>query len=77
MCKAAEATADLLSAVRNRFELPLVRQYGAMALGMIGDKHTVAALLAILDDENDHPELSETLTQVIVFIADDQSINGR
>jgi hypothetical protein len=34
-------------------------------------------LLAILDDENDHPELSETLTQVIVFIADDQSINGR
>lgn len=49
MCRDRAAVQELLECVRNPDELSLVRYYGAMSLGMIGDRSVVDSLGALAE----------------------------
>jgi hypothetical protein len=67
MCKAAVGVRALLDAVSDPGELPLVRYYGAMALGMIGAKEVVKPLLEIYAHERT-ANTRQAIAHTILFL---------
>lgn len=68
MSKASEATPLLLEVLDDPFELPLVRYYAAMALGMIGSRDVMPQLVRIHHREPD-PQMRDLVGHVIVYLA--------
>ena len=72
MSKAREATDALLEALNDPYELPLVRYYGAMALGMIRDKETLSQLIEIYRQEGDG-KIKNVIAHSIIQISKEDS----
>jgi hypothetical protein len=70
MCKAREARGDLMTALDDPFELPLVRYYAAMALGMIGSKDDLKGLADVYGREP-HEAVREVIAHAIIHISAD------
>jgi hypothetical protein len=67
MSKAHEELAALFAVLDDPFELPLVRYYAAMALGMLGRKDALPELLQIYLREVDH-EMKKAIAHSIIHI---------
>lgn len=68
MSKAHEATDALLEVLDDPFELPLVRYYAAMALGMIRDRETLNRLIEIYHREGDE-KIKKVIAHSIIHIS--------
>lgn len=67
MCKANKTTDVLLDALAKIDELPLVRYYAAMAVGMIRDETAIERLIEIYCQEED-PEMKKVIAHALIYI---------
>lgn len=68
MIRAENARFELLRAVSDRSELPAVRQYSAMSLGMIRQRDTLQPLIELHDTEPD-PTFQYILAHAVLVLA--------
>ena len=75
MSKAKTARQALLESLDDPFELPLVRYYAAMALGMIGSAESLDPLAAVFKQERDE-EIKRAIAHAIVHISRETGSNN-
>lgn len=68
MSKAREQQDNLFAALDDPFELPLVRYYAAMALGMLGSKDTLPGLIEVYQREI-NKEMKKVIAHSIIHIS--------